>query len=290
MKALALGERQGDERLQRRARRAVFRNEVTSRAPAAMPSPQLSDLNRLSRFNPETGPMVGAIKVTLLALALASALFVLMPGLDLAVSRLFYTPGQGFVFGNSKPIVAIRNSGIGLTWIICAGLIALALWWRARPTAVGRWPSLRPWADWLFVTAAMAIGPGALVNLVIKPIWGRARPRQVLEFGGQMNFTPAWVVTNQCSWGCSFVSGEAAASAYLFVFAFIVPPRWRPLAFWSALAVTLIISFVRIAAGGHYLSDVVIASLLIILLLLILHAQIYHHTWLGPLKRWSPVR
>ncbi len=255
-----------------------------------MPRPHSSDLNRVSRFDPEAGPMVGAVTGTLVALGLVSALFVLVPGIDLAVSRVFYTPGQGFVFGNSKPIVAIRNSGIATTWIVSIGLVALAIGWKLRPTAVERWPSMRPWADWLFVTAAMAIGPGALVNLVIKPIWGRARPRQILEFGGLKNFTPAWVVTDQCSWGCSFVSGEAAASAFLFVFAFIVPLRWRPLAFWSALAVTIIISFVRIAAGGHYLSDVTIASLLMILLLLILHAQIYHHAWLGPLKRWSPVR
>jgi lipid A 4'-phosphatase len=255
-----------------------------------MPRPHSSDLNRTSRFDPEAGPMVGAITATLVALALASALFVLMPGIDLSISGLFYTLGNGFVFGNSKPIVAIRNSGIGLTWIVSLGLIALAIWWTLRPTAVDRWPSMRPWADWLFVTAALALGPGVLVNLIIKPIWGRARPRQILEFGGQKNFTPAWVVTDQCSWGCSFVSGEAAASAFLFVFVFIVPQRWRPLAFWLALAVTIIISFVRIAAGGHYLSDVVIASLLIILMLLILHAQIYHHTWLGPFKRWSPVK
>jgi lipid A 4'-phosphatase len=230
------------------------------------------------------------VAVCIAALLFMSGVFLLNPGLDLATSRMLYTPGQGFVFGQTPLIVTIRNAGIGLTWVIGIGLAVLAVWWTLRPTAVDRWPSMRPWADWLFVTAALAIGPGALVNLVIKPIWGRARPRQILEFGGTREFTPAWVITNQCGWGCSFVSGEAAASAFLFVFAFIVPTRWRPLAFWLALAVTIIISFVRIAAGGHYLSDVVIASLLIILLLLILHAQIYHHTWLGPFKRWSPVK
>jgi lipid A 4'-phosphatase len=255
-----------------------------------MPRPHSSDLNRTSLFDPEAGPLYRAIAATLIALVLTSAVFVLMPSVDLAVSRLFYAPDSNFAFGHTKPIVAIRKAGIGLTWVISLGLIALAIWWTLRPAAVDRWPSMRPWADWLFVTAALAIGPGVLVNLLIKPIWGRARPRQILEFGGQKNFTPAWVVTDQCSWGCSFVSGEAAASAFLFVFVFIVPQRWRPLAFWLALAVTIIISFVRIAAGGHYLSDVVIASLLIILMLLILHAQIYHNTWLGPFKRWLPVK
>lgn len=249
-----------------------------------------SDLGSQSILAPDDGPLYRPIAFCLAALLIASGIFLLNPGLDIATSRLFYEPGKGFAFGHTAPVVGIRNAGIGTTWIVCIGLAVLALWWRLSPAALARWPSPRPWIDWLFVTAAMALGPGTLVNLIIKPIWGRARPRQIIEFGGTREFTPAWVVTNQCSWGCSFVSGEAAASAFLFVFAFIVPSRWRPLAFWLALAVTIIISFVRIAAGGHFLSDTVIASLLIILMLLVLHAQLYHGAFLGPLKRWSPLR
>lgn len=242
------------------------------------------------RFPIDDGPLYRAIVFCLAALLLASGIFLLIPGLDVATSRLFYEPGKGFAFGQSAPIVGIRNAGIYTTWVVCIGLAVLALLWRLRPSVLDSWPSPRPWVDWLFVTAAMALGPGILVNLLIKPIWGRARPRHIAEFGGQLNFTPAWVVTNQCSWGCSFVSGEAAASAFLFVFAFIVPARWRLLAFWVALGVTIVISFVRIAAGGHFLSDVVIASLLILLLLLVLHAQLYHGALLGPLARFWPAQ
>ena len=255
-----------------------------------MPHAARSDLGRHPSFPIDDGPLYRPIAVVLAVLVIASGIFLLNPGLDVATSRVFYEPGKGFALGQTAPIVSIRNAGIALTWIVCIGLAVLALLWRLSPAALDRWPSPRPWVDWLFVTAAMALGPGMLVNLIIKPVWGRARPRQIAEFGGQMNFTPAWVVTNQCSWGCSFVSGEAAASAFLFVFAFVVPARWRPLAFWAALAVTLVISFVRIAAGGHFLSDTVIASLLIVLLLVILHAQLYHAALLGPLTRWWPVQ
>ena len=249
-----------------------------------------SDLGGQRLFVPGDGPLYRPMALCLAALLFASGVFLLNPGLDLATSRLFYEPGKGFAFGQTAPIVSIRNAGIATTWVVCIGLAVLALVWLLSPAALARWPSPRPWIDWLFVTAAMALGPGTLVNLIIKPIWGRARPRQIIEFGGTRDFSPAWVVTNQCSWGCSFVSGEAAASAFLFVFAFVVPTRWRPLAFWAALAVTIIISFVRIAAGGHFLSDTVIASLLMVLLLLVLHAQLYHGALLGPLKRWSPLR
>jgi lipid A 4'-phosphatase len=246
------------------------------------PSPR-----RLSPWTaaPDAGPLYPAMLLCALALAVASALFVLAPGIDLAISALFYAPGTGFV-GTRGPVVVIRNIGIAITWVVCIGLAVVALWWRLKPEAVARWPSAHPWADWLFVTAAMALGPGALVNLVFKPIWGRARPRQVIEFGGKQIFTPAWTITDQCSWGCSFVSGEAAASAFIVAFAFIAPPRWRVPALIAGVLVTLAVSFARVAAGGHFLSDVVIAWLLILLLLLILHAQIYHGRMLGPFKHW----
>ncbi len=247
------------------------------------PSPSRA---RKPAFAPDAGPLYWPMLYCALALAITSALFIIAPGIDLAVSRTFYSPGVGFPLGQTRSMIVIRNIGIATTWIVCIGLAVLALWWRLKPADVARWPSPHPWADWLFVTAAMALGPGLLVNLIFKPIWGRARPRQVTEFGGKNIFTPAWTLSDQCGWGCSFVSGEAAASAFIVAFAFIAPPRWRPLALLSAVLVTLAVSFSRVAVGGHFLSDVVIAWLLILLLLLILHAQIYHGRMLGPFKHW----
>jgi lipid A 4'-phosphatase len=228
------------------------------------------------------------IWLCLAGLVLSSAIFVIFPRLDLAISGAFYTPGKGFV-GQQGPIVALRNFGIGITWVTCLGLAAVAVWWRLSPNSITRWPSARPWTDWLFITAGMALGPGILVNLLMKPIWGRARPRQITEFGGLKQFTPAWVPTNQCDWGCSFVSGEAAASAFILAFYFIVPARWRTATLITGILITLAISFARIAAGGHFLSDVVTAWFLILLMVLVLHAQLYHGALLGPLKRWWPL-
>ena len=222
-------------------------------------------------------------------LAVCAWIFFANPGLDLAVSRLFYWPERGFYLGQTAPVVAIRTLGMWVTGATIAGLLGLALWWRLKPEALARWPSPRPLADWLFIAAGMALGPGLLVNLIFKPVWGRARPRHIEQFGGHDHFSAAWVVSDQCAWGCSFVSGEAAATAFVLAFCFVVPARWRVPTLVAGCVFTLAVSFARLAAGGHFLSDVVTAWLLTVLLMLVLRAQIYHGALLGPLKRWLPL-
>ena len=228
------------------------------------------------------------IVLCFVALVASAVVFYLFPGIDLAVSSPFFVRDQGFYLGKTLPIVAIRNFGISITVLTIVGLIAVGLWWSLRPDALRQWPSVRPWTDWLFMAACMAVGPGLVVNLIFKPVWGRARPVHIGQFGGRDQFTSAWTVAGQCKWNCSFVSGEAAASALILAFCFVVPARWRMTALLAACAVTLAVSFARIAAGGHFFSDVVTAWILMLLVILVLRAQIYHGALLGPLKQWLP--
>ena len=225
------------------------------------------------------------------ALLLASAIiFASMPALDLWASGWFYSPASGFYLGKTWPIVGIRDIGIAITVTTIIALIAVGLWWQARPQSMALWPSATPRADWIFVTLGLLVGPGLIVNLIFKPIWGRARPVHIEQFGGTDHFTPAWVIAHQCQWNCSFFSGEAAATAFNLALCLVTPPRWRTAAFIAAAGVTLAVSFARMAAGGHFLSDVVTAWLMMVLILLVLHAQVYHGLWLGPLKRFWPIR
>ena len=223
-------------------------------------------------------------------LAASAVVFYANPGLDLAVSSWFYTPGHGFALDKTLPLEVVRKLGIGITFATIAALIGIGVWWRLTPDATKRWPSTTPWADWLFLTTGMALGPGLLVNLVVKPIWGRARPRHIEEFGGALHFSPAWVISDQCRWGCSFVSGEAAATFMVLAFCFVAPPLWQRAMLIVGCLLTLMISIARIAVGGHFLSDVVTAWLLMGLVIVVLHAQIYHGTLLGPLQQWLPRR
>jgi lipid A 4'-phosphatase len=61
----------------------------------------------------------------------------------------------------------------------------------------------------------------------------------------------------------------------MFAPAMLAPPQWRAAAFAGAATFTAVISLARMAAGGHFFTDVVFAVLLTMILLLIMHRVIF---------------
>jgi len=110
-----------------------------------------------------------------------------------------------------------------------------------------------------FVVLAGTLGPGLLVNSGFKDNWQRARPYQVEAFGGTKQFTRAGVMTDQCTNNCSFVSGHVACG--FFLASLMLVDRRRRVA-WGLIGVAagLGIGFSRMAAGAHWLSDVLWAG------------------------------
>ncbi len=193
-------------------------------------------------------------------LGAAVALFLLLPQIDLWASGLFYVRGEGFVLAHWPPIVfvfrAIPWLARGIVLIVFGAaawlfLVGLPLWRFDRKAL-------------LFIGFSLALGPGLLTNTVLKDHWGRARPVQVTAFGGSHLFTPAPLPADQCPTNCSFVSGHAALAFSLVAFGFLLPAgRSRRRGIGAALAFGGLVGLVRIAQGGHFLSDVVFAGLLV---------------------------
>jgi len=179
-------------------------------------------------------------------------LFLIFPDIDLWVMGHLYDPAQGFLLkGNAFFDFLHRNVGVIVLLLLVGGIY----FWLPDilgvvPTRLKRWR--RPA---LFVMLALVVGPGLLVNSVFKEQWGRARPSQIQEFGGKAEFTPAWVITDQCEKNCSFVSGHASVGFVLLVFAFI---SRRP-GLWFAIGISAggLLGFMRMGQGGHFLSDVI---------------------------------
>ena len=96
-----------------------------------------------------------------------------------------------------------------------------------------------------------------VVNLFLKNIWGRARPGEILQFGGKENFTPWYQISDACANNCSFVSGDAAVGFSLIAFYFLTK---KITFFWLSLFFGFGIGLVRIMEGGHFVSDVVMAA------------------------------
>lgn len=123
----------------------------------------------------------------------------------------------------------------------------------------------------LVLIASALLGPALLVNGVLKVWSGRPRPYDTLLFGGDLNFVPAGDFTGLCTHNCSFISGEGAGAGWLFCLIFLLPENKRR----GVLAISVFIaSFfamgLRVAFGGHYLSDAVLGwlSTLVVFLLL----------------------
>jgi lipid A 4'-phosphatase len=219
----------------------------------------------------DPGPLALKLAVATLGVLL---FFALWPRLDLGVSWIFFTPGAGFVAGEQAWFEALRRTVWGLSIaMVLAALAGLAASWR-----LGH-PVLRlTLADWGFIAALYAFGPGLLVEAVLKRSWGRARPADVSEFGGARHFTGATDLADQCLRNCSFTAGEMAGAVALAVAAALILWRWRdrlgPGARRAArvllIGQALLVGVQRIAAGRHFLSDVILSALLTLIVAAIL--------------------
>lgn len=214
------------------------------------------------------------------ALAGSLTLFWLVPGADLFVSYLFYDPQHGFWLAAWPPMAVVNGSIRWLTWAILLLALAGAVWLRLRGRPLWRFDR----NALIFVVAALVIGPGILVNTVLKDHWGRARPFQTTEFGGTRSFTAAPLPADQCMRNCSFVSGHAALGFSLVGFALLLPAaRRRDQAIGAALALGALIGLGRIAAGHHFLSDVVDAGLIVVATSWLLHRWLVVHDGATPI-------
>lgn len=212
---------------------------------------------------------------------LAAGLFQLRPGVDLAVSRLFYVPGHGFPLADSPTAIVLRDIA-RLIFDVASLACLMMLAWTAAHRSRGLQVPARVWG---FAAAGLALGPGLLANVVLKEYWGRARPDAVTAFGGEHAFTAPLTVSDACAHNCAFVSGEAAMIATLAMLLGVLlagspTPRRRIAAGVLLGIIVAVTSGLRIAMGRHYLSDVVFAVLFCALIL----AALY------PLFRVRPVR
>ncbi len=196
------------------------------------------------------------IVLCLAAVVAFSALFLAFPGLDLAASDLFYRADAGFPLSRNPLLKAFRKSADLALAVLFAGLLVRLVWLVARRGLDGFADARRS----VFLIAALAVGPGLIVNGLFKSWWGRPRPVMVDIFGGEAPYQPVWLISDWCRSNCSFVSGEASSAAWLVVAALVlVPPRPRLVAVPAAVVYAFLLSLNRLAFGGHFLSDIVLS-------------------------------
>src|SRR5215813_6547386 len=223
---------------------------------------------------------------------LTGIIFTIDPSLDLQVASFFRDLMAQPEVRRFNRIVEITRQ-IGPLLIIAAIVpavlsLAMKIFWPPRPTPMSSRAAL-------FLILSLVLGPGLLVNVVLKENWARPRPGMVTQFGGDYTFMPWWDPRGTCDSNCSFVSGETSSAVWMTAPAILVPPPWRYVALGVAGLYATAVAAIRMLAGGHFLSDVIFAAIFTGLVIWSVHGFLFRwpatraqeHTLNAMLEKWG---
>jgi lipid A 4'-phosphatase len=218
------------------------------------------------------------LAIALAVAALVGVVFGVYPQFDLDVSALFFDAnkrtfergGQAWTLYSRDVASALITLLVAPAFVAIVGKLTLP---RRRMLIGGRAA--------LLLIATLALGPGVLANKIFKEHWGRMRPVDVTQFGGTDRFTPWWDPRGPCTENCSFIAGEPSGAFWTLAPAALAPPQWRLLTYGAALTFGAFVGGLRIAAGGHFFTDVMFAGVFMFLLAWVVHGLMY---------RWRPTR
>lgn len=213
-------------------------------------------------------------KVALLALALGvvtGLVFTVWPQLDIAISRVFFDTETGFVMTRSPFWRFLREVFLkGATvWYVLI-VVGCIVTWEKRPTMMGF-----DFRKWLYLALCSLAGPLLLTNVILKEHWGRWRPREIIQLGGDELHTTPLDWSGSCFDNCSFVSGEVSATVMAFIALAFVTTAWRPIFYALAIFMGLLSALIRVGQGGHFLSDSLFAGVFMVLVAAAIYWAMY---------------
>jgi membrane-associated PAP2 superfamily phosphatase len=193
--------------------------------------------------------------LTILAV-IVTLVFAFSP-LDIEAARQFYRPEtlDHWKLAKDLPWSVLYRAAPGITAsLVVTGLIALAA------GVVRNRNFLRRQA--VFLLLSVVIGPGLFINFVFKDHWDRPRPREIVEFGGPLQYVPAPLPGHES--GASFPCGHCSVG-FLYGAGWWIwrrRPAWARLSMAVGLVTGVALGLGRMAAGGHFLSDVIWSAIL----------------------------
>ncbi|MDO9576290.1 MAG: phosphatase PAP2 family protein [Candidatus Cloacimonadales bacterium] len=181
---------------------------------------------------------------------------------DISIQKHFFTLGGGWIFKNAQPWKFLYHFGnIPALCLSVSSLILLSF--SFFKTSLIKYRKI-----FIFMTIVMALGPGLFINSILKDNWGRPRPRDIIEFGGNYNYEKVLSI-DTTSKGKSFPCGHASMGFYLMTLFFIFRKRMdltAHRALYLGIVFGCLIGMARMVQGGHFASDVLWAGGLVYLI------------------------
>lgn len=186
-----------------------------------------------------------------------AAIFLNFPQIDLWVADIFYKGDNDFWLRKTAFNLwsnEVLRPAIG--WIAVGALLTFIIRWLTIPMY-----RVRSLARYGFFFICVILATGFVVHAVFKDNWGRARPKHVVEFAGNYEFTPPLIIADQCERNCSFVSGDASLG-YVFLALALYARRHRKFWILVTIGAGLGLGALRMMNGSHFLSDILFSGVI----------------------------
>ena len=192
---------------------------------------------------------------------------------DLAWTTWFYVSGgdDGSWMTGKTPVFSTLYKygeipGIALATLSLAGCLLVKL---------GRL-NRRYTRPFLVIILTVILGPGLVVNGILKEHWGRPRPADLKQFGSTEQYRHFW---NPGGRGCgkSFVCGHCAIafSTCSVVALYPIHPVVASVGLVSGMLYGLLMSLARISQGGHFSTDAVWSAVIVLSLITVLYYFVF---------------
>ncbi len=222
-----------------------------------------------------------AVYRIIVIIGFSSAFFIFFPEVDIAITeRFFDSTTMTFPYLNHPATLFMYHFiRVVSTFVSLLCLISLLMHYlyRNNTTEENLKNKFSSWNFRLFPTRqhtafiliALILAPGITVHWGFKEGFGRARPIQTNHFGGDKQYTGAYVISNQG--GKSFISGHAAMGFFMVAFALLHNGKKRYQLYTLGIIFGITASLCRVIQGKHYLSDVLFGGLYTLLIIHLLY-------------------
>jgi membrane-associated PAP2 superfamily phosphatase len=186
--------------------------------------------------------------------------------LDRRIAAHFYDPSEGWYLADKQPWRWLYRYGTIPGLLLSLTAVTGWFWSLATP----RIKYLQRY--FLIIVLTAILGPGVLVNGILKNYWSRPRPRQVEEFGGQWNYRHPHQPGIPGK-GKSFPCGHCSMG-FLFCSLMVFRRHKAWLAYTGGafgLLLGGLLSAARIVQGAHFLSDTLWSMGILLMLPTALH-------------------